>query len=43
MGAMDYTLFAGLLRPLPAEIPLIAEHLVPAQFGDARRKLVAPE
>jgi sugar phosphate isomerase/epimerase len=41
MGEMNYTLFAELLRSLPAEIPLIAEHLEPAQFGNARRKLIA--
>jgi sugar phosphate isomerase/epimerase len=41
MGVMNYTLFAKLLRPLPADIPLIAEHLEPAQFGYARRNLLA--
>jgi sugar phosphate isomerase/epimerase len=40
MGEMNYALFAGLVRSLPANIPAIAEHLKPEQFAEARRKLM---
>ena len=41
MGEMNYPLFLRLVAGLPAGTPLIAEHLQPAQFGEARRKLLA--
>lgn len=40
MGAMNYPLFAELIRSLPADVPAIAEHLQPGQFAEARRRLL---
>jgi len=39
-GEMNYPLFAGLVKRQPPETPLIAEHLSPAEFAAARRKLL---
>ncbi|MCC7157533.1 MAG: TIM barrel protein [Bryobacterales bacterium] len=39
-GELNYRLFAKLLGPLPDDVPVIAEHLAPAQFATARRRLL---
>ena len=41
MGAMNYSLFLRSIAALPADVPLVAEHLQPAQFAEARRQLLA--
>lgn len=40
MGEMNYPLFAKLVRELPADIPVVAEHIAPSEFGTTRRKLI---
>ena len=40
MGEMNYPLFAQLVRGLPADIPVVAEHIAPSEFGATRRKLL---
>jgi sugar phosphate isomerase/epimerase len=40
-GEMNYALFARELAALPGAIPVIAEHLEPARFAEARRRLLA--
>jgi sugar phosphate isomerase/epimerase len=40
-GEMNYRLYAELINSLPADTPLIAEHIAPAEFRAARRKLAA--
>lgn len=42
-GEMNYPLFLREIASLPADVPAIAEHLEPAQFVEARRKLLALE
>jgi sugar phosphate isomerase/epimerase len=39
-GTMNYQLFGRLLSTLPADIPIIAEHIEPAQFAETRRRLL---
>ena len=39
-GAMNYPLYAELILSLPASIPVIAEHLKPDEFAEARRRLL---
>ncbi len=39
-GEMNYPLFLELIRTLPEDVPVIAEHLAPAQFAEARRGLL---
>lgn len=39
-GAMNYKLFVAQLASVPAEVPIIAEHLAPAQYAEARRRLL---
>jgi sugar phosphate isomerase/epimerase len=41
MGAMNYPLFLRNVAALPGDVPLIAEHLQPPQFAEARRQLLA--
>ena len=41
MGEMNYPLFIEQIRALPPDLPIIAEHLDPKQFSEARRKLLA--
>ena len=41
MGEMNYPLFPRYIAGLPAGAPLVAEHLQPAQFAEARRQLLA--
>ena len=41
MGEMNYPLFLRNVAALPADVPLVAEHLQPAQFAEARRQLLA--
>ncbi len=40
-GEMNYPLFLQLLGGLPSDIPVIAEHVSPAEFAATRRKLLA--
>ena len=40
-GEMNYKLFAALLETIPAGVPVIAEHLAPAEFASARQRLLA--
>lgn len=40
-GEMNYPLFLREVGQLAAHIPVIAEHLQPAQFAEARRQLLA--
>jgi sugar phosphate isomerase/epimerase len=40
-GEMNYRLFLEQIRRLPDDTPLIAEHLNPGEFREARKKLVA--
>lgn len=39
-GQMNYPLFAELILGLPTETPIIAEHLPPDRFAQARRNLL---
>ncbi|MEN6534901.1 MAG: TIM barrel protein [Bryobacteraceae bacterium] len=39
-GATNYRLFAELVAKLPADTPLIAEHLKPSEFASARKELL---
>ncbi len=39
-GQMNYPLFAELILQLPGGTPIIAEHLPPDRFAQARRKLL---
>lgn len=41
MGEMNYPLFVEQVRGLPADVPIVAEHLDPKQFTEARQKLLA--
>jgi len=38
-GEMNYPLYAKEILALPGAPPIIAEHLSPAQFSDARKRL----
>jgi sugar phosphate isomerase/epimerase len=40
MGEMNYPLFAEVVRLLPADIPVVAEHIGPSEFGATRRGLL---
>ncbi|MDR3717525.1 MAG: TIM barrel protein [Bryobacteraceae bacterium] len=40
MGEMNCPLFVKLVRGLPADIPVVAEHITPSEFGATRRKLL---
>lgn len=40
MGETNYPLFLREVAALPAHVPLVAEHLQPAQFAEARRQLL---
>ncbi|MBI5283079.1 MAG: TIM barrel protein [Candidatus Solibacter usitatus] len=40
-GAMNYRLYAELIRTLPADVPVVAEHIGPEEFASTRRKLLA--
>jgi sugar phosphate isomerase/epimerase len=40
-GEMNYRLFLELIGTLPADVPMVAEHLKPEQFSTARRQLLA--
>lgn len=39
-GELNYPLYAGLIRALPAEIPAVAEHIGPDQYRPVREKLL---
>ncbi|MCC7499694.1 MAG: TIM barrel protein [Bryobacterales bacterium] len=39
-GAMNYPLFVRLIGELPDEVPLIAEHIGPAEFASTRKNLL---
>ncbi|MBI5084744.1 MAG: TIM barrel protein [Acidobacteria bacterium] len=39
-GAMNYQLYADLIRTLPGDVPVIAEHIGPEEFASTRRKLL---
>ena len=39
-GEMNYRLFVAMIRALPETVPVIAEHLSPSEFANARRKLL---
>ncbi len=39
-GEMNYRLFARLIRALPEEIPVVAEHIGPEEFRAVREKLL---
>ncbi len=41
MGEMNYALFLQQVGSIPAGVPVIAEHLEPSQFAEARRRLLA--
>lgn len=43
LGAMNYRRFRKAIESLPDGIPVIAEHLDPGQFAEARRRLLAVE
>lgn len=40
-GVMNYDLFVELVRRLPSDIPVIAEHVGPGEFASTRRELSA--
>ncbi len=40
LGAMNYKLFAELLRTLPAGVPVVAEHVGPEAFAQTRSALL---
>ena len=40
LGEMNYPLFVELVRGLPEDTPVVAEHIGPAEFGATRRKLL---
>jgi hypothetical protein len=37
---MNYRLYAKHVVGLPASIPVVAEHVPPERFGEARRRLL---
>lgn len=39
-GVVNYGLFAELLRGLPADVPVVAEHVGPEEFAETRRGLL---
>lgn len=40
MGQMNYPLFVAEINKLPADVPVIAEHISPAEFAATRKKLL---
>jgi sugar phosphate isomerase/epimerase len=40
-GEMNYPLYLNLVRGLPARIPVVAEHIGPAEFASTRQRLLA--
>ena len=40
LGGMNYPLFVDYIRKLPGTLPVIAEHVKPANFGETRRALL---
>ncbi len=39
-GVVNYPLYAELLRGVPADVPVVAEHVGPADFAETRRGLL---
>ncbi len=40
-GEMNYPLYLAHVRELPASVPVVAEHVRPAEFASVRRRLLA--